>query len=596
MAVAAGTNSGKLVTFTIFSEGTKIDDTISVQSININKSINKIPTATIQLIAGDMPDKDFPASNLDTFKPGKKIKITVGYESEEDTIFEGIVLRHGIKIQNPGNAILTVVCKDAAIQMTVGRKNANFTESKDSDAISKIIGTYSSLSSDVSATTFQHKELVQYYSSDWDFMVSRAEINGLIVIIDNAKVSVVKPDVSSAAVLKVTYGEDIQEFDVEIDAQHQYAAIQSTSWDMTTQKIVQQEGSMPTLNKQGNLSNSDLSDVIGLDSYNLQTTAPIPEQCLKSWADGQLLKSGLSRIKGTVSFQGNALVKPGTAIEIDGVGERFTGNAFVGGVNHDIANGDWITEVELGISSEWFSERNDITAPSAAGLLPGMEGLHIGIVKKLDADPYGECLIQVSVPILTEDTEGVWARLTQFHASNGFGAFFIPEIGDEVILGFLNNDPSHPVVLGSVYSSKNKPPYDLSADNYTKAIVTQSKLTVEFDDENKVITLMTPGGNKILISDKDKSILISDQNSNKIELSGSGIVLDSAKDIKISSKANVSIEGTTGVNIKSSADVKIEGLNISQAANVGFTATGNATAEVSASGQTTIKGAIVMIN
>jgi uncharacterized protein involved in type VI secretion and phage assembly len=237
-----------------------------------------------------------------------------------------------------------------------------------------------------------------------------------------------------------------------------------------------------------------------------------------------------------------------------------------------------------------------VVAPPASGLLPGIEGLHIGVVKKLDEDPEGQNKVQVSVPVLQAETEGVWARLANFYASEGIGAFFVPEIGDEVLLGYLNNDPSHPVVLGSLYSSKRKPPYDLTADNFTKAIVTKSELKLEFDDEKKIITVITPSNNKIVISDDDKKIVMQDQNDNKVELSPDGIVLDSPKDISITAKGKISIDAVGEIAVSSKADVKIEGLNIDNNANVGFVAKGSASAELSASGQTTVKGAMVMIN
>ena len=112
----------------------------------------------------------------------------------------------------------------------------------------------------------------------------------------------------------------------------------------------------------------------------------------------------------------------------------------------------------------------------------------------------------------------------------------------------------------------------------------------------KIITIETPGKNKIVISDDEKSILLSDQNNNTVELSPDGIILDSVKDISINTKAKLTIDATAGIEISSQADVKVSGLNINQTANVGFAAKGNATAEVSSSGQTTVKGTLVMIN
>ncbi len=81
-----------------------------------------------------------------------------------------------------------------------------------------------------------------------------------------------------------------------------------------------------------------------------------------------------------------------------------------------------------------------------------------------------------------------------------------------------------------------------------------------------------------------------------MKLSADGIVLTSPKDIKLTAQGQVSITATGNASITSQADVKIEGLNINSNANVGFVAKGSASAELSASGQTTVKGAMVMIN
>ena len=165
-----------------------------------------------------------------------------------------------------------------------------------------------------------------------------------------------------------------------------------------------------------------------------------------------------------------------------------------------------------------------------------------------------------------------------------------------MVLGYFNNDPSHPVILGSLYSSKRPPPYELTAENYIKALVTTGKLKVEFDDEKKVITITTPANNKIVIDDENQSILLEDENRNHAKLSPDGIQLNSPKDIQIKAQGKVTVDGAGGVEVKSTADVKIEGLNINNNAKMGFVAKGSASAELSAAGQTTVKGALVMIN
>ncbi|MER0215854.1 MAG: type VI secretion system tip protein VgrG [Nitrosomonas sp.] len=596
MADSPLTGSTGVVSVTIQSDGNAIADTIQVVSVEIMYGVNKIPGAKIVLLDGDMPSNKFPVSDADDFKPGAVITINAGYANQTSTVFKGIVVKHGIKLDGDNFSRLIVQCKDSSVAMTVGRKNANFVDSKDSDIISKLIGAYSGLSSDVTDTTVSYKELVQYYCSDWDYLLARAEVNGFLVTIDAGKVTVKAPQVDGEAVLTVTYGIDLMAFSAEVDAAAQFSVVKGIAWSLTDQAVQEAQASPEQLTGQGDLAASVLADVMAPDYFRLQTDVPLENASLTGWAKGQQIKSGLARIRGYAAFQGSAKVKLGTLVELKGVGNRFNGKVLVTAVKHDIRQGNWVTEIEFGLSPQWFAEQYKTEAPLASGWVPGVNGLHIGVVKKLDADPEGQYKIQVSVPVLQAETDGVWARLASFYGSNGIGAFFIPEIGDEVVLGYFNDDPSHPVILGSLYSSKQKMPYELTADNFIKAVVTRSKLKLEFDDDKKVITVITPGNNKIVISDDQKSILLQDQNSNKIELNSSGITIDSPKDIKISAKGKVTIDAVSNIELTAQADIKNQGLNINHQANVGFSAKGNATAELSASGQTTVKGAIVMIN
>ena len=426
MANSPSVSGGGLVKLTISSNGTALDETIHVVSVSVSKAINKVPAARLVLLDGDMPTQTFPVSDADTFKPGSEVVIKAGYDQDEDTIFEGIVVGQSLEITGNNDARLIVDCRDKAVAMTVGRNNANYVDQKDSDIISTLVGNHSGLSADVQATTTQYKELVQYYCTDWDFMLSRAEANGLLVIVDAAKLTVKPPQTSDEAVLKVSYGDDLMEFHADLDARMQLAEVKGAAWDPKTQAVVEQTVSPQTLNQQGNLAASDLSSVLNVKSFRLQTAVPMEQTALKDWATSQQIKAGLSRIRGQMKFQGSALAVPGSLIELDGVGARFNGNVYVSAVRHDIANGNWLTDVAFGMSPDWFAERRDLAAPPAAGLLPGVEGLQTGVVMKLDADPEGEYKVQVSVPLMQAETDGVWARLAKFYASDGIGAFSFP--------------------------------------------------------------------------------------------------------------------------------------------------------------------------
>ena len=596
MSISPLTNSSGVLSLTITCDGATIPDIIQIVSVETNHSTNRIPSATITLLDGDMPNAIFPIADAGNFKPGTEVVISAGYDNTTSVIFTGIVISHAVKISGDNYARLIIECRDKALAMTVARKNANYVNKTDNQIISSLISAYPGLTPTVDATSVTYKELVQYYATDWDYMMTRAEVNGFLVIVDAGKVTVKAPVGSGSPVLKLTYGMDLIEFQAELDSRSQLNSVTSTSWDLSQLAIVQQTAQAETLTGQGDLDAKKLAEVLGIADFGLQTAAPLESAALTAWSKAQQTKAALSRIRGHMQFQGSALAKPGVLIELAAVGKHFNGNIIASNVIHRIADGNWVTEVEFGMPNYWFTDQYQIQAPEAAGWTAGICGLHIGIVLKLDADPEGQYKIQVSIPLMNASTVGVWARFASFYGSSGFGGFIIPEIGDEVVLGFFNNDPSCPVILGSLYSSKHVPPYELTAENNYKALVTRSKLKMEFDDGNKVITFITPANNKIVISDQDQSILLQDQTNNKVELSTSGILLDSPKDITIKALGKVAISAVQNVEIAAQMDVTTTGLNISSTANISLTAKGTASAELSAAGQTTVKGAMVMIN
>lgn len=578
----------------VVSDGKAVGPAAGLISVTVRHAINSVPKASLIFADGNMADQAFPLSDGSDFKPGAEIRLKAGYGDNETQIFGGIVTRQSLRITGDDGAHLGVECCDKALKMTVGRKSAQYVDKTDADVISALIRAHG-LSAKVSDATLMHAELVQHYCTDWAFMLMRAQANGCVVMVQDGVVTAAPPDTSGSAALKVTYGDDLIEFHADLDAVHQYGKVQASAWSIEEQSLVLSEDQSPArLNTQGNLDSSSLAGVIGLDRFSLQSGAPLPKATLDVWAKAQQLKSGLSRLRGRMLIQGSPLAQVGTLVEVAGVGGRFSGAAFVTGVTHEIKDGNWTTEVEFGSPAEWLADCGDVVAPGAAGLVPAIEGLHAGVVLKLEGDPSGEHRVQVRAP--SAGGGAVWARLLQFHASSACGAFFVPEVGDEVLLGWFNNDPGFAVVLGSLYSGRHPPPTSLSAANDIKAIVTRSKTRLEFNDQDRAITLQTPGNCRMVFSDREKSIVITDPHDNKVELGAEGITLDSPKDITINAKGSITMDATGAVRIGSKSELTVEGLNVSCSAQSAMVVKGSATAELSASGQTTVKGAMVLIN
>lgn len=148
-----------------------------------------------------------------------------------------------------------------------------------------------------------------------------------------------------------------------------------------------------------------------------------------------------------------------------------------------------------------------------------------------------------------EDTEkSPWLRVTTPHAGAGKGIFLMPEVGEEVIVGFEGDSPTKPYVIGSVYHGKAKCTFS-NGGNDVKAFQSKS-------------------GNKLVLNDKDKSLMVEDAEGNKVMIDGKGnIDISSSESIKLTcgdsilemkKDGTISITGKKAVEIKSDSIIKAE--------------------------------------
>ena len=191
----------------------------------------------------------------------------------------------------------------------------------------------------------------------------------------------------------------------------------------------------------------------------------------------------------------------------------------------------------------------------------------------------------------------MWCILSQFYTANQSGSFFVPELNTPVLVGFLNEDPRYPVILGSLYNNKTKPKETLAKENSIKSFLTKAKLTMEFNDKDKVITLKTPGGHSKVISDKDTGSSLKDKHGNSIITNDKGITISSKKSITLDSKDKIKISATKGITATASGgDITLDGKGVTAKAKAKFAVKANGGADIQSSATVNIKGSMVNIN
>lgn len=613
---------GSPISVLVLVDGTEIPKSMYVMDVEVVKEVNKIPYARIVLHDGDPREQTFANSEDATFEPGKEVEIKVGHTpGEEESIYKGIIIEHGIKISEYSGSSLVLKCKDEALKLTVGRKNMVFFEQTDSDIISAVVSD-AGLSADVESTTGTHKKLIQYYATNWDFIQARADANGLITIINDGEISIKKPTVTETAEVSITYGKDLIEMDLNIDSTYQYSEVEANCWDHTTLAIENTAGATPAANAQGDIDSAKLSAV--LEPADLvHTTAPVTKDVIQAWADSVYQRGVLSRIRGTIKTYGSSKLVVGGAVELADIGARFNGDGYVTKVRHTIADAQWFTEVGLGLSPLTYMEENPLASTQpAGGTLPAIHGLQHGIVVQISEDPDGEYRVLVHIPIIdNQEGDGVWARMTHYYATEDCGFVFYPEIGDEVVLGFLNDDPTYPVILGSMYSSgrgiTTEEAHDPADPNIFKGISINKGLTrLEFADDpgKNIVRIITEDGMLFVLNDDEDSITIEDPvNVNKIVMDSAGITITTDIDFIVDAGGNVSITAGSEVAQESGTDFKItagtaatfesgtdfgitSGTALNLEAGTMFEVKGSAMGTVDGGGMLTVKGGLVQIN
>lgn len=606
--VIPGTESVDLNTTEVKVNGQVLPDTARPLRIQVTRCANRIPYAMLTFLDGVPAEQRFPISDTDLLSPGHTIEVFSGYHGDNELIFKGMIVRHTVRVLEGTRSHLEIECKDEVVRMSVGRKNKYFYEVSDQDVINELARGYS-LETEVDDTPGTHQEMVQFHATDWDFLLTRAEANGMLVLVKDGKVIVKAPDFEQSEKFPLTYGINIHEFEGQMDARDQYPTVKTRIWNPDNQDVEESDpggggggfggglslpsvppvvssaaqiaGSAVGIELPGTPPNTDYTQVMGLEHWPLQHSGHLKAEEAQQWAIAQETKGKLAKKQGRVKFLGVADVYPGDVLDLQGVGERHSGPIFVTAVTHEISEGTWFCNVQFGLPQRWFTQEfDDVQESGAAALVPAVHGLQIGVVTALEGDPENAHRVQVRLPLLDQQGEGSWMRLADQHAGNERGSFWRPDVDDEVVVAFVNDDPRQPVILGSLYSTAKVAPLTPTDDNYQKGWFTRSGMKWLFDDEKISMTLETPAGKKIVVDEDADLIQLEDDHGNKIIMEADGITIESANNM----------------TIKAAQDLNLEAMNVTQKANANFGIEGQSKTEVKASGQVVVQGSMVQIN
>lgn len=189
--------------------------------------------------------------------------------------------------------------------------------------------------------------------------------------------------------------------------------------------------------------------------------------------------------------------------------------------------------------------------------VPAPSRIHLAEVVSVE-DPDRKSRVQVrllSYDGPAEQDAPLWARLVVPFAGDRRGTFFVPDVGDEVLVQFINDDPRQAVVLGALWNGATRVPETLGGDGrrvdrWTITGKSGTRIAIVEDDSGARVELSTPGGVRGTLTDEA---------GGKIELTaaGSTITIDSSG-VSVDTQGSVSVQAST-------ADIQAGSVNVDAA-------------------------------
>jgi uncharacterized protein involved in type VI secretion and phage assembly len=187
-------------------------------------------------------------------------------------------------------------------------------------------------------------------------------------------------------------------------------------------------------------------------------------------------------------------------------------------------------------------------------------GVEVGIVTNVQ-DPQKLGRIKVQLPRLPGGPESDWARVAQPAAGAGRGFYWLPEVGDEVLVAFELGQANRPYVIGALWNGKDKPMNGAYADdNTTRMIQTKSGHKIVLCDksgEEKIVIADKSGNRTITFDVKAKKFLV-EAKEGDIELHAEKKIVLDCEDLEVKTSKTTKVEVGSNFNLKVGSDACIK--------------------------------------
>ncbi|MGB7413515.1 MAG: VgrG-related protein [Thermosynechococcaceae cyanobacterium] len=438
-------------------------------------------------------------------------------ESDEELkLIEGEITAIEVKFSNTSEAHLIIRGYDVSHRLHRGRYNRSFLNQTASDIVKTIAKEAGIKIGQVDSSGSPRDYTFQENQTNMEFLRERAARVGFELFVQDNKLYFRKPKNNGSLTLE--WLTDISSFDVRTTTAEQVSSVEVHGWDYSQKKLISEKVTTEQLvTTTGNTKGSSSSQVFkSMPSPQMivvdQTVESAKEA--KQMAQSLCNELGGEFVTAKAKAEGNPEIRPGKVINLEKMGDRYSGQYYVTETCHLYRKGVLKTHFDVrGLRQGSLLS----TLPPKTHLQPGQTNL-VGIVTNND-DPKGWGRVKVKFPTLTEKDESHWARVVGLGAAKERGFYCLPEINDEVLVAFEHGDIHRPYIIGGVWNGGEDKTVETVNDTINngkvrlRTIKTRTGHTIQFVEEDKFnskagIYITTADGHHIDLNDSEKYIEI----------------------------------------------------------------------------------------
>jgi uncharacterized protein len=331
--------------FSLTVNGAALENNLiwQITRITVDDQVELPSMFTLELTANDETDPAPDWLDKDTlFAMGDRVVIRMGWGESLQTVMNGEVT--SIEIEWLADSLPRFVVRgyDRRHRLQRGNKTRTFVKKKDSD-IAKQITQESGLSAAITDTKIVHEYLIQANQTDFSFLQARARQLHYEMVMQEDRLYFQPVSYEKSAVLELTLERGLSEFRAQLSSAGQVSQAKVQGWDIKNKKAISTNATNPT--SMGKTIGPNLTKKAFGQASSIITNIPtsIPGFA-QQVADSALAASTLGLVRGEGQCSGNAKIKAGITIKVEGVGNRFSGKYYLSTVTHNFGPEGYATQ------------------------------------------------------------------------------------------------------------------------------------------------------------------------------------------------------------------------------------------------------------